>query len=168
MHLNDEQTARLLKLGLNDSDAAACQGLEDQRKELLSDMLCSKLPVDGMLTKILPILVKSLSDELVAVSGFSLRDCLANSKTKPVILRRIKDHAKDSGNTADTQAQAEVAKIVHFAAIAAALVFHGSRISGHSYQDLRNSFELCVQQAWIPQDLMEIFTKAKDICERRA
>ena len=168
LHLNDEQTARLLKLGLNDSDTAACQDLEDQRKELLSDMLCSKLPVDGMLTKILPILIKSLSDELVAVSGFSLRDCLTNPATKPVILRRIKDFAKDSGAAAQTQAQAEVAKIVYFAAVAVALVYHGTRITGHAYQDLLRSFQLCAQQTWIPQDLMEVFAKATVICERRA
>ena len=78
LSLSDEQTARLLKLGLHDSDAGPSPDPENQRKELLSDMLGSKLPVDTMLTRMLPILIKSLSDELVAISGLSLRVCLAN------------------------------------------------------------------------------------------
>jgi hypothetical protein len=167
LQLNDEQTTRLLKLGLNDSEVAACQDQENRREELLSDMLGSKLPVDKILIKELPVLIQSLSDELDAISGFALRDCLSNLDAKPAVLRRVKDYAKESGSLSKDQTQGEVAKVVYFAAVAAALVFHEVKISGHSYQDLLNSFQLCSQQDWIPQDLTDLFVKAKVVCERR-
>ena len=167
IRLDDEQTARLLKLGLSDSEVATHQDPENKRKELLSDMLCSKLPVDRMLIKELPVLVRSLSDELEAISGFSVRDCLFNPETKASVLRHVKNYARDSGHSACDKAQGEVAKVIYFAAIAAALLLHGVKISGHSYHDLRSSFGLCSQQNWIPNDLKEFFVKAKDICRRK-
>jgi len=167
IRLNDEQTTRLLKLGLSDSEVTPHQDPENKRKELLSDMLHSKLPADKMLMKELPILVKSLSDELEAISGFSVRDCLFNPETKAGVLRHVKDYARDSGHSAYDKAQGEVAKVIYFAAIAAALLFHGVKISGHSYQDLKSSFGLCSQQNWIPNDLKEFFIEAKDICKRK-
>ena len=167
IRLNDEQTTRLLKLGLNDSEVATHQDPENERKELVSDMLCSKLPVDRMLMKELPVLVKSLSDELEAISGSSVRECLFNPETKASFLRHVKDYARDSGHSAYDKAQGEVAKVVYFAAIAAALLHHGVKISGHSYHDLKSSFGLCSQQNWIPNDLKEFFIKAKDICKRK-
>jgi hypothetical protein len=167
LQLDEEQTTRLLKLGLNDSEAPACQDHENHRRELLSDMLGSKLPVDRMLMKELPILIKSLSDELDAISGLSFRDCLTNPKTNPAILRRIKNFAKNSGASSKDQTRGEVSKIVYFSAVAAALAFHGTRISRHSYRDLLNSFQLCSNQSWTPNDLTELFVKAKDICQRR-
>ena len=108
IHLDDKQATRLLKLGLDDSDAATYNDPENHRTELLSDMLCSKLPLDMTLMNRLPTPLKSLSEELVVISGFSLSDCLNNPESKPAVLRRIKDYAKDSGTSAKDQAQGEV------------------------------------------------------------
>ena len=124
IRLNDEQTTRLLKLGLSDSEVATHQDPENKRKELLSDMLGSKLPVDKILIKELPVLIQSLSDELDAISGLSFWDCLINPKTKPAILRRIKNFAKHSGASSGDPMRGEVSKIVYFAAVAAGLAFH--------------------------------------------
>lgn len=167
LELNEEQTTRLLKLGLNDSDAPTSQDTDNLRQERLSDMLGSKLPVDKMLMKELPVLIKCLSDELEAVSGLSFWDCLINPKTRPAVLRRIKNFAKHSGASSKDQIRGEVSKIVYFAAMAAALAFQGTRISRHSYLDLLNAFHLCCEQSWIPNDLTELFVKAKGICQRR-
>lgn len=167
MRLNDEQTKRLLKLGLHDSEVATHHDPTNQRQERLSDLLSSKLPADKMLMKELPILVKSLSDELEAISGLSVSDCLSNPETTPAVLRRVKDFARDAGRSAHDKTCGEVAKAIYFAAIAAALVFHGAKISGHSYHDLQHSFDLCGQQDWIPVDLARLFVKAKTLCDHR-
>ena len=168
IHLNDEQTARLLQLGLNAPDANACRDVTDRRRELLSDMLCSKLPVDQILMKRLPSLLKALSEELTVISGAPLGNYLTNPSSKPVVLRHIKDHAKTLGGSAKSKMQEEVAKIVYFAAIAAALAFHQTRLSEQSYQDLQRSFQLCGRQDWIPKDLAKLFAEAEGICRRRA
>ena len=167
MNLDDKQTTRLLKLGLSDSDIPACKDLESYRKECLSDLLNSKLPVDEIFTKMLPFFIKSLSEELVTISGFSLRDCLTNPEIKLAILIRIKDYTKNLGKTSDNKIKREVSKIIYFAAVAAALVFHENKISEYPYKYLLRSFKFCRQKDWIPKELIDIFDIAIGECEKK-
>ncbi|MFC1764637.1 hypothetical protein ACFL6U_21535 [Planctomycetota bacterium] len=160
LRLNKKQTTRLLELGLQ-SDSELPQSNADTLKEqLLVDALRSKLPIDQALEEALPAMIQSLARELESLSGSSLGELLTSPETSTEILVKIKDHAKERGNTAQKETEREIALAVYYAAIAAALVHHNTKISEHTDQNLKNAFNKLEQHAWMPTNLRTLFQEA--------
>lgn len=168
LELNIEQSTRLLRLGLDSGHKATVQTEVKDRADLLLDMLSSKLPTDPALIEILPTVLRSLSEELQSVSGKSLGDLLHSPKTKIVLIRRIKDLAKQLGASAKDDIERDVALAVYFAAIASALLHHNVKISEYDYKRLDRSFEELNQNDWVPPSLTKLFKKAHTYCSRKS
>ena len=162
--LSSEQTVRLLQLGLEQRDLTGAEPRETQR-DLLLDMLRTRLPVDGAIKETLPALLQPMSGDLTSISGPSMGEALKHHTSDPALLRRIKEHAKSLGTAAQDTTTRQAALAVYLAAIAAALVFHKLKISEQSCPDLRNSFETFGQYAWIPEPFKTLYSKAKARCE---
>jgi len=162
--LDADQSTRLLRLGLQHDGGQTKQDTEKKREDLLYDMLASPLPADLALLESLPALIRALSEELHSVSGMPLADLLRNPQTKPTLLRRIKEHAKETGKSAKNKTEREAALVLYYAAIATALLLHNVKISGHPFQELEQSFGTLSKHKWIPSDLRQLFKKARRYC----
>jgi len=163
--LNKESTTRLLRVGL---EPETPPDGNQAREGLLLDLLGSKLPPDLALIHSLPAMVKSLSEDLAALSGLSLNDLLTDPQTKPTLLRQIKDHAKEQGSRASSDVDQDVAFAVYYASIAAAMVNHRARISSHSPAHLAEAFRTLIRHEWVPQGLKRLFEEAMKQCEGNA
>ncbi|MFC1764141.1 hypothetical protein ACFL6U_18965 [Planctomycetota bacterium] len=166
--LNAEQSSRLLRLGIDALAESMDEGPDDKRRELLLDVLESKLPVDLSVMEMLPALLQSLSEELTSLSGPRLLDYLVDPHSRPVTLRQIKDYAKSIGKATKSEIENDVAMCIYYAAIGAALAFHGTKITGHSYKSMQSTFTTFQQKSWIPQSIKQLYDQAKTVCTRRA
>ena len=119
------------------------------------------------LIETLPPILQSLSDELQSVSGRPLRELLQSPETKTVLLRRIKDFAKELGASTKDDVEREVALAIYFAAIANALVYQNVKISQYSYTELEQSFETLSGHDWIPPNLSKLLQKAQKYCSKK-
>lgn len=165
--LNIEQSTNLLRICLGEEDRNADRPEQKDRAAVLHDLLGSKLPVNPALLESLPPVLRALSEELESVSGVSLGNHLQDSQTKIVVIRRIKDFAKELGNSAKDQIERDVALAVYFAAIAGALVYHDVRISQYGYEQLKQSFEALCQHDWITPDLEVLYKDAQKYCSNK-
>jgi len=125
------------------------------------------LSIDQALLESLPPVLRALSEELKSVSGLPLGDLLQDSRTKIAVIRRIKDFAKELGNSARDKIERDVTLAVYFAAIAGALVFHDVRISQYDYKHLEQSFEALGGHDWITPSLATLYNKARDYCIKK-
>jgi hypothetical protein len=166
MKLNTRQKRRLLKLGLSKQHETTKRKLHKDRVNILLDLLGTKLPLEPALAEALPVLLQAISDELAVLSGPALGDYLTNPKTSPIVFRQIKDYAKAKGTKNFNPLEGQAVQVIYHAAIAAGLVFHGIKISGHSYQILGNTFTILGKKNWIPVSLRKLFRKAREICDR--
>lgn len=153
LELNDGQKTRLLSLGLEPDRPATMPDGDEQRGDLLCDILRRPLP---------PPLAEHgpPSPALRAIAGPPLRELLLDSKTDVAELRGVKEYAKTMGQKASTEVEKDVYLAVYFAAIAAARLFHSDRITEHSDTDLARFLEFFARQPWMPTILVGLFTEA--------
>ena len=166
MRLNATQKRRLLKLGLIKQTERTSRRPRQDSVNILLDLLGTKLPLEPALAEALPALLKAISEELAVLSGPTLGDYLTNPKTSPIVLRQIKNYAKARGTRASNPLEGQAIHAIYHAAIAAALAFHGIKISGHSYQTLRGTFAVLGRKNWVPFSLRRLFRKARQRCDR--
>lgn len=165
--LNVEQSTNLLRLCLHPDQQPKDETEEKDRASVLLDVLGSKLPVNPALIESLPPVLRALSEELKSISGLPLGDLLQDSQTKIGVIRRIKDFAKELGNSAKDKIERDVALAVYFAAIAGALVAHDVRLSEYSYEKLAQSFETLGKHDWITPGLATLYREARKYCARK-
>ena len=166
MRLNARQKRQLLKLGLIKQTERTDRRPRQDSVNVLLDLLGTKLPLDAALTEALPVLLQALAEELAVLSGPTLGDYLTNPKTNPIVLRQIKDYAKARGIRTSNPSEGQAVNAIYHAAIAAALAFHGIKISGHSYQTLGGTFAVLGRKNWVPFSLRRLFRKARQRCDR--
>ena len=166
MKLNARQKRQLLKLGLSRQHETTNRKPHEDSINILLDLLGTKLPLEPALAEALPVLLQAISDELAALSGPALGDYLTNPKTSSIVLRQIKDYAKSKGTMTSNPLEGQAVRAIYHAAIAAGVVFHGIKISGHSYQTLGDTFAVLGRKDWIPVSLRKLFRKAREICDR--
>lgn len=160
LRLNKKQTTRLLELSLRDEMDTREANADSQKEQLLLDTLRSKLPLDRILERSLPALIQSLAQELRSLSGASLGDLLTHPRTPIEALMKIKDHSKERGASAQSEAEREVALAVYYAAIASALTYHNTKISEHSTKNLKDAFRKLERNTWTPASLVTLFRTA--------
>jgi hypothetical protein len=165
--LTSDQLARLWSLGSDCARELPGADADQKRRDVLLDYLASSLPPDPALIEILPKILGHLCQQLRPFSGESLQALLLDPGTNLAVFERIKDRAKELGDVAADGAQREAALALYFAAIAGALLHHGTKISQHSRARLEQSFRTLSQQAWIPADLADLFTRAVSCCRKK-
>lgn len=158
--------SRLFKLSLeNDSPS---DNLDDDYKRtvLLRDLLDDIPPLRGDLFKDVPTLLRQLHEALPRLEGKSLGQLLHDPKTSIDELRTAKDYAKQVTKSAHGDIEYEVAGVVYYGAIAAALLHHEIRITQHSFKQLGTSFDALVGKDWIVPELKDLFRRAKEVCNK--
>jgi len=163
--LTEGQKSRLFGLGLAKPQDKGID-MDEQKTDMLYDILCSRLPVESSVVDSLPGAVKDLCPSLNSIAGETIGDLLQNPRTEMSTLKRIKRYAKESGTSAESEAQSEVYLLIYNAAIASALTFHGKKITQHPYEDLQGFFLSYIQEIWVLEDIKDLFHKAQMHCKR--
>lgn len=93
-----------------------------------------------------------------------LGDILTDPRSDLAAMRNIRRRAKREVGAALPEAKHAVAVTVYFAAIANALLYHGTKISTYSYEALEQSFAKLLDRPWMPARLVRLFRDAEKLC----
>lgn len=158
LKLTDEQKTRLLGLGLEPIKPACRPDPDEERGDLLCDILRCPLPPANHPSGIR----KGAAAGLGSALGRSLGQLLTDPKTDVPVLRRIKEYAKVRGRRAGSEVERDAFLAVYFVAIASALVFHDKRVTEHSDKHMAEFLSFFGETSWIPADLRRLFHMAAD------
>ena len=160
LHLSDGQKSRLLGFALDADKPTVPPDENEQRGDLLYDLLRCPLPVREAPCNADVLAANGSHSGLRSVFGPSIRELLQDPKTDVAMLQRVKEYAKTLGRNAGSDVEKDVFLAVYFAAIAAAMVFHGERITEHVNADLARFLMSYARAIWMPPNLVELFVKA--------
>ena len=170
LDLTEQQRTRLFRLGLSCEATEVDTDSEEEKADLLYDILIRPLPVDGTTVASLPPVLRSLSGKLHSVAGEPLVDLLQNPGTDISVIERIKNYAKDYAEQSEasgrSKAEKDIFLAIYFAAIASAFLFHHKKITQHSYENLRRFFSSYAEKNWVLDELRDHFKKAHEYCQR--
>jgi hypothetical protein len=99
--------------------------------------------------------------------GTALIDLLISPKSSLKTIKAIRKCAKQRAARNAMDPEYSVAITVYFAAIASAILFHGSKITTYSYESLEISFSRLASKTWMPEELGFLLTRARDLCSSR-
>jgi hypothetical protein len=155
--LNDRQKTRLLSLALERDGPAAAPTEDEQKGDLLRNILRCALPLEAPASNAAAC-PSSSGPPLVA--GPPLGELLRDRTTDIAVLRRIKEYAKALGKNTKSGIARDVFVAVYFAAIAAARLFHNERVTEHTDERLVRFLRAFAQAAWMPADLAGLLAQA--------
>ena len=162
--LGPDKIKELFKVCSEDPQKANELTVDEEKAEQLNDFLAETLPLGSPSQRPL----KDGVERLCTMSGLArsdaIRTLLKNTKTDIYLIRKIKDHYKDSSEQAVSKSELDAAKTIYFLAIAHALVHHDTLISKFSFDELRQSFSVYEKQKWILPDLKNLFERADKYC----
>ena len=156
--------AHLFGLGLaGDQDDDFSSG--PARSELISAYFAGPLPPSRSVILALPALLGALRKELLPEGGRPLAEILTDPDTPLDVIEKIKSHGK--GLATHDEPYRSIGIAVYYTSIASALVFHGKKITKHSYAYLRDSLSM-PDKSWMTPPIDRHIAKAVRICRKRA
>ncbi|MHC4566681.1 MAG: hypothetical protein ACYTE3_13095 [Planctomycetota bacterium] len=159
--LSTEQKTELLHIGLE----AAAGGTQD-KADLLYDILSNPLPLDASAVNMLPAPLRGLSRRVRSVAGAPIVELLKSPDTSMSTIETIKEYAKRSGKSAGSEYLTEVFLSIYYAAIACGLMFHGRKITEHSWDHLVEAFRSLAEKDWVQEELVNLLKRAQEYCGR--
>lgn len=98
----------------------------------------------------------------------SIQSMLADPKTPLSLILAIKTHAKEQANGVPKEDTPEylVPLSIYYAAIAAAMIHHGRKITRHASAALVRSFDKLTRRPWMVPYLIDLYEQGTDICSR--
>jgi hypothetical protein len=138
--------------------------LDQNRAELLQDKLAQEFTVGafnyGWITEKM--------SHLYTVPGLlpcdSINSILNNPQAGITLIKNLKEYAKKLSRFAKSKPEKDVANTIYYAAIAHALVFHATRITAFSYENLGHSFLVFCGKTWIPSNICNLFQRGHKKC----
>lgn len=163
--LGSEKVARLLRIGAESHRPNTKPSELHRKAELLRDRLAETVSLYDPHPADLSTTQTRMSHKLADLAGEPIGRQLLDPAIDLAVIRRIKNHGRKLAESARSKPQRRVASTIYYAAIAAALLFHGTRITSHSYADLGKSLRRLMDETWISPSLTELFRKASAIIE---
>ena len=155
--------AELLTTGVGD-EAASRQAAPQAAARLLRHRLASPLHFEKYCVDSLPAILNRPCQELQPIADWPLGEVLWDPTTPLDILETLKHYGKGLSCRWDEGPEHVVAIAIYFAAIAAALVYHGHKITTRSYAGLADSLRMLMDDRWITLELTRLFDNAITIC----
>ncbi len=157
--LNDGQKTRLWSLALERDSSTPASNEDEQRADLLRDLLRCALPLEASAPGA-AVGWRPSRGELPRMAGRPLGELLRDRTTDPAVLKQIKEYAKALGKNTKSGIERDVFLAIYLAAIAAARVFHNERITEHTDKILAGFLHLHAQTVWMPADLAVLLARA--------
>jgi hypothetical protein len=162
--LSPKKVGRLLKIYIESEEKTDSTISDQQKILLLKSYLSDTLPLSSQILQSLPVLMQQIYSETSRLEGQSLYELLLDPNTELNHLKVTKALAKKKVNNAHTREEKEVAEILYYATIAAAVAHHNEIISKNSYRKLKKSFEYLLSKVWIFSELKDLFETARNKC----
>jgi len=160
--LSASQLAEMLAIGSDGNGTGEGTVERRTRSEEMQRMLGLKVNAAGLGGDSITAVLGRPCDELAGIQG-TLEDLLLADTTGLPVLKVLKDYAKAVARRGRVGARHAAATAIYYAAIANALVHDDRKISGHSYEKLREGFETLRRKTWIPCELKKLFGLALEI-----
>ena len=165
--LRHEILGRLLSIGAEGIQSGNAASDAKSLEVLLQDCLACALPKDCSLLDSLVGVMERLAKDIQSLASKPLGEVLTYPKTDVALLVAIKDYSKKLCSTTGSPARSPIAMTIYYAAIASSLVNQNEKISQHSYDSLRQSFEELTRMEWMAPELVELFSQADRICQEK-
>jgi len=163
--LRTDQMAVLFALGGEDPNSAGQYDAQENVAGLLNALLTCTRPEDSLFRDTLQMMMGQAGCDPGVLTGKSLCNVLLSPQPDLDLLRTIKDCSKTLSNSLDSELDTALATTIYFAALASALVFHSRKISQNTYGKLDDSFTLLREKPWMAQELADLFSQARHICQ---
>lgn len=167
LNLTDRQKTRLLNLALSPSALGEPPDEDEERGDLLHDILRCSLPLRASTREGSEAAATASCQGLRSAVGPSIGELLQDSKTSVAMLKEIKQYAKTQGGQAATEREKDIFLAIYFAAIAAALTHYNALITEHSGEDLAQFLRTFAHAIWMPEDLKRPYREALRHYEER-
>ncbi len=105
--------------------------------------------------------------DLTSLPGRSVLQVLLSPGSTISELEVIKAKSKSQTFASISEAQCAAATALYYGAIASALVHHHQKITQGSYRKLDESLALLSKKRWMPEELRELFLRARRICQSK-
>lgn len=162
--LGKDQLARLFELGQENDLTDVISG--EDKVNLLWEILEWASVHNEQISTLPDRMIQRAVDWSGLPSVMNEQGCpLLNSKARLFLFERIKKQAKGLVKSTQKKAEREVATVVYYGAIAAALIVHRQKITQSSYDKLNAAFRQLRAMNWLPSDMVHLFMNASEFCE---
>ena len=165
--LSPEKLARLLGIALDFDSEEGNDVSPKTTAELLNARLEGMLPLDTTVVEELPAILGRLHKDLMPHGEKTLGEALIDSQSNLGTIKKIRRYAKKMASRKGTGTERAVAVAIYYAAIANALLFHNVKITTHSYELLKASFNKLIGKPWMSAELARLFAEACKLCRKR-
>ena len=163
LELTPKQKTKLLALGIETPGSLA--DVNEQKADLLYDVLEGSLPPEVSIEDSIPVPLKGLWQKVSRATSVSIRELLTKPTTNISVINKIKEYAKQLGRSTESEDENDVFLTVYYAAIAYGMVTQDKKITEHSYEHLVEAFDTLIQKDWVSQELRDLFAKAYESCK---
>lgn len=163
-----DQLADLFAAGSEDPDPAAAQDGDTMLASLLREQLTCAGPKGSLLCDTLVMMMDRQGYDVGSLGDRSLGEVLLSPQSDIGLLRAVKDCCKTLSCSLDSKTETALARTLYFAALTGALVYHDAKITQLPYETLAESLALLIEKGWMAPDLVELFSRARRICEERS
>ena len=140
--LKPSQLVDLLSIGAEADLSESGELISDEQiRDCFASLMQRQIPNDANLVDSILIFLREDDRFGRQVRGRSLSEVLLDAATGLDLLTAIKDYSKKIYQATVSKGEHSIAAAIYYAAIAAALVHHGVKISNHSRQTLKTAFE---------------------------
>jgi len=173
--LGAKNIGRLLALSQearHEGDGDTDNGDADQAKsQRLMDFLADIPALSADTLDALPTVLQQMCEKMPRLEGASIGTLLFGDKRGDIPplepLKQVKALAKDQVSRSPDEDQAEIAGVVYYAAISAALVHHGEKITDFSYVTLKDLLLGFEAMTWLPDRCTRLFQQAHAVCSKQ-
>ncbi len=162
-----DQLADLFAVGAENHAPTEADCDHEHLAEMLRRRLTEVMPVNSLLLTAVSQISASDKSDLTAMVGQPLLHVLSGSESSVSQLQVLKEASKSLSTTSVSKEECAVATTIYHAVIASCLVLHDKKITQHPYDKLNESFALLIEKKWMASELVELFSSARRICQRK-
>lgn len=165
--LKPSQLGRLLSVSACVSESMSEMPEDQIKKTMFRDRLGRRLADDPSFQETLGSVSGQAAGCAPPTFDGSFRDLLLDPQAGMPVLRAIKDYTKRLSATVTSGSETLITTTIYYAAIAAALVHRGERITKYSWENLTERFSRLAQRVWIDEEIRCLFTRAAEYCREK-
>lgn len=165
--LKPSQLGRLLSVSAWIPESVSDVSEDQIKAAVFRDRLNRRLSDDPSFVEVLRSASAPPTEAVAGSLDRSVKVVLLDPQGSLMVLQAIKDHSKRLSAMVTSGSETLIATTIYHAAIAAALVHHGRRITKYSWENLTDRFSLLAQRMWIDDDTRGLFARAAECCRKK-
>ncbi len=166
--LKPDQLIEMLSIGMDGDPPNSAELVSDEQiRDYFCHLINRKIPCQSSIVDSILIFLRENERYGHLVKGRTLSELLLDSSCPAGLFEAVKEISKRVCQTAISRGENAVASAIYYAAIAAALIYCNTKISSHSWETLKTSFEDLLAKSWTGP-FSELLEKARQRCEKEA